>query len=136
MRARLVLPTRMGPSMAIKRGGSNCGRFATGHLRRENPGGDSGFPLQPDHLARVAGIADQFQDCPLKDRVAKPGRELAQRNQHEPPFAQTFMRDGQHRRANDDILVKRSEEHTSELQSLAYLVCRLLLEKKKYNDNA
>src|SRR2546425_9277110 len=28
-------------------------------------------------------------------------------------------------------LVQRSEEHTSELQSLAYLVCRLLLEKKK-----
>src|SRR2546425_9137525 len=27
--------------------------------------------------------------------------------------------------------LKRSEEHTSELQSLAYLVCRLLLEKKK-----
>src|SRR2546425_5244066 len=29
----------------------------------------------------------------------------------------------------------RSEEHTSELQSLAYLVCRLLLEKKKNNQN-
>src|SRR2546425_2751071 len=28
-------------------------------------------------------------------------------------------------------LFRRSEEHTSELQSLAYLVCRLLLEKKK-----
>src|SRR5205823_8604484 len=28
---------------------------------------------------------------------------------------------------------RRSEEHTSELQSLAYLVCRLLLEKKKMN---
>src|SRR5205823_15135810 len=27
----------------------------------------------------------------------------------------------------------RSEEHTSELQSLAYLVCRLLLEKKNYH---
>ena len=27
----------------------------------------------------------------------------------------------------------RSEEHTSELQSQAYLVCRLLLEKKKNN---
>src|SRR3712207_8340298 len=27
---------------------------------------------------------------------------------------------------------KRSEEHTSELQSRQYLVCRLLLEKKKY----
>src|SRR2546425_6274080 len=29
------------------------------------------------------------------------------------------------------VRVGRSEEHTSELQSLAYLVCRLLLEKKK-----
>src|SRR2546425_7264076 len=29
--------------------------------------------------------------------------------------------------------IERSEEHTSELQSLAYLVCRLLLEKKKQN---
>src|SRR2546425_2759531 len=29
--------------------------------------------------------------------------------------------------------IKRSEEHTSELQSLAYLVCRLLLEKKNNN---
>src|SRR6478609_11429368 len=34
----------------------------------------------------------------------------------------------------DGILDRcRSEEHTSELQSLAYLVCRLLLEKKKKN---
>src|SRR2546425_6318684 len=31
--------------------------------------------------------------------------------------------------------VLRSEEHTSELQSLAYLVCRLLLEKKKKKVN-
>src|SRR2546425_4823781 len=36
-----------------------------------------------------------------------------------------------HRRPHVD----RSEEHTSELQSLAYLVCRLLLEKKKKNNN-
>src|SRR2546425_6429743 len=33
-------------------------------------------------------------------------------------------------RAGPDVAVHRSEEHTSELQSLAYLVCRLLLEKK------
>src|SRR2546425_13367922 len=32
-------------------------------------------------------------------------------------------------------LSSRSEEHTSELQSLAYLVCRLLLEKKKKGMN-
>src|SRR3712207_8842767 len=30
-------------------------------------------------------------------------------------------------------LAPRSEEHTSELQSRQYLVCRLLLEKKKHN---
>src|SRR2546425_3764765 len=34
-----------------------------------------------------------------------------------------------------DSPYKRSEEHTSELQSLAYLVCRLLLEKKKISTN-
>src|SRR3712207_7501803 len=32
-------------------------------------------------------------------------------------------------------LEARSEEHTSELQSRQYLVCRLLLEKKKHNNN-
>src|SRR5205823_14805553 len=41
---------------------------------------------------------------------------------------------------NRSALAQRSEEHTSELQSLAYLVCRLLLEKKKkkkkYNKTA
>src|SRR3712207_7584910 len=31
--------------------------------------------------------------------------------------------------------LKRSEEHTSELQSRQYLVCRLLLEKKKKNNS-
>src|SRR5205823_8408570 len=34
-------------------------------------------------------------------------------------------------KADEKRIVLRSEEHTSELQSLAYLVCRLLLEKKK-----
>src|SRR2546425_7340721 len=34
-------------------------------------------------------------------------------------------------RAEIIVVIARSEEHTSELQSLAYLVCRLLLEKKK-----
>src|SRR5437870_13565374 len=33
------------------------------------------------------------------------------------------------------VLVQRSEEHTSELQSRGHLVCRLLLEKKKKKKN-
>src|ERR1041384_1404766 len=40
------------------------------------------------------------------------------------PKGKFLIIDGQHR------LAARSEEHTSELQSLAYLVCRLLLAKK------
>src|SRR3712207_7525955 len=59
--------------------------------------------------------------------VLQPHRELppvgkahaVQRNGHAPP--------GRRR------LAVRSEEHTSELQSRQYLVCRLLLEKKKTN---
>src|SRR2546425_5628384 len=44
-----------------------------------------------------------------------------------------FIRRGYNQSRSIEILQlpKRSEEHTSELQSLAYLVCRLLLEKKK-----
>src|SRR3712207_9153077 len=38
---------------------------------------------------------------------------------------------GLHRLTDDCDLYERSEEHTSELQSRQYLVCRLLLEKKK-----
>src|SRR2546425_5072097 len=41
----------------------------------------------------------------------------------------TFDQSG--RRERRLLALARSEEHTSELQSLAYLVCRLLLEKKK-----
>src|SRR3712207_7029221 len=41
--------------------------------------------------------------------------------------------DAQHRLADRARLAeRRSEEHTSELQSRQYLVCRLLLEKKHY----
>src|SRR2546425_7410866 len=36
-------------------------------------------------------------------------------------------------RLNVPLYRLRSEEHTSELQSLAYLVCRLLLEKKTFS---
>src|SRR3712207_8442491 len=43
---------------------------------------------------------------------------------------------GLHERNNQNncgsqLIIRRSEEHTSELQSRQYLVCRLLLEKKK-----
>src|SRR3712207_7933735 len=40
---------------------------------------------------------------------------------------------GHHRSPKLEDARSRSEEHTSELQSRQYLVCRLLLEKKKYH---
>src|SRR2546425_3569191 len=47
------------------------------------------------------------------------------------PRRQILLGRRQHRHAQQGDAAVRSEEHTSELQSLAYLVCRLLLEKKK-----
>src|SRR2546425_3364262 len=53
--------------------------------------------------------------------------------------AQFLRRLGRERRRGEQhgqrLGADRSEEHTSELQSLAYLVCRLLLEKKKKHDD-
>src|SRR5687767_15397854 len=46
-----------------------------------------------------------------------------------PGGAENIVKEGAFRGRGD--IGNRSEEHTSELQSLAYLVCRLLLEKKK-----
>src|SRR2546425_6153513 len=65
------------------------------------------------------------------------------RKHHEGRGAQGARRASQARRQSPGVAVqdveaagdagidRRSEEHTSELQSLAYIVCRLLLEKKK-----
>src|SRR3712207_8340228 len=57
---------------------------------------------------------------------------------HSELFAQVRHQKGRGKRACRSTqegreLAQRSEEHTSELQSRQYLVCRLLLEKKKNN---
>src|SRR2546425_8574931 len=56
-------------------------------------------------------------------------------NTHTISFERKYTMNSRKRTVKSIILsVMRSEEHTSELQSLAYLVCRLLLEKKKKHD--
>src|SRR5688572_30978954 len=64
--------------------------------------------------------------------------EIAQASQIGDPIVQT-LRDGvilDLRPVEDDAVTeRRSEEHTSELQSQSNLVCRLLLEKKKKTKN-
>src|SRR5947209_9675533 len=50
---------------------------------------------------------------------------------HRPNFGRPAERPGRKSRPHQIVRRLRSEEHTSELQSRQYLVCRLLLEKKK-----
>src|SRR3712207_7385464 len=59
--------------------------------------------------------------------LAGAGREPVDEVVHDPPRRGPL---GRH-----DRPAVRSEEHTSELQSRQYLVCRLLLEKKKKKKN-
>src|SRR5205823_9421029 len=67
----------------------------------------------PEEVLTIASLAEAEVTRPDPD-----GREVSE-------AVQNRLRD------LAAVRVRRSEEHTSELQSLAYLVCRLLLEKKK-----
>src|SRR5256714_8429321 len=69
-------------------------------------------------------------------RLSECGSGLGEETQHHCPGIRRYetprIPPGGHARGSPaDSCRGRSEEHTSELQSLAYLVCRLLLEKKK-----
>src|SRR2546425_9717697 len=69
------------------------------------------------------------RDCGPARRPAVRDQPRPQRDRRRPGGAALVP--GRAHQARDGGRVSRSEEHTSELQSLAYLVCRLLLEKKK-----
>src|SRR5687767_15593015 len=72
-------------------------------------------------------LASRVRDAAAVEHALDRGRQFGRRL-HLPRRRQVVIRSPfvPNRRPRD-----RSEEHTSELQSLAYLVCRLLLEKKK-----
>src|SRR2546430_8780467 len=81
-----------------------------------------------DLVAREGASAVQRREDPLAERSGADTRGV-----------DALGEDAEHARADvddrlrTDVLAEvRSEEHTSELQSQSNLVCRLLLEKKKY----
>src|SRR3712207_7369581 len=71
--------------------------------------------FRPDPLARARASPVLIPRLAGKDSARRP----------------TSTGPSQHRGLGSKGRVRRSEEHTSELQSRQYLVCRLLLEKKK-----
>src|SRR5437763_10507455 len=71
------------------------------------------FSLEPPQL---------LTECRMRRAVLR---------QHPPRRAERFLKLRAQRRGWNPLEAERSEEHTSELQSPMYLVCRLLLEKKK-----
>src|SRR3712207_8238803 len=88
--------------------------------------------LPPPTLFRFYHAAHGRRDPPVRgqrDRPAagEPRSALARRGRAEEPGRVTARQ----RSGRSSTGVPRSEEHTSELQSRQYLVCRLLLEKKK-----
>src|SRR3989441_8748078 len=66
----------------------------------------------------------------LVDEARHAGRQRQAETEHEAGPV-VLVRNQVVARVGHGDAEQRSEEHTSELQSLAYLVCRLLLEKKK-----
>src|SRR5229473_3875791 len=67
----------------------------------------------------------------LDPQAGRSMRSLADEWRCDPSNATWLVDRLEHQGLARRIAKERSEEHTSELQSLAYLVCRLLLEKKK-----
>src|SRR3989441_5431702 len=88
-------------------------------------GGKGG--LRRDCLAR--GHGRQAESAPR--RVDHGALRSPDRRDRQESGLPALRRRHHYRRRQHQLPRRRSEEHTSELQSLAYLVCRLLLEKKK-----
>src|SRR5258707_10516706 len=74
-----------------------------------------------------------FRSCRGRRRQADRKRAASGAGRRSPPSRAREARGHQSPAAPSRSALDRSEEHTSELQSRQYLVCRLLLEKKNGN---
>src|SRR3989441_8864344 len=115
-------PPRSGFIARLGRGGP-CPRPSCGsHVRYQ---ADPSLARFPERLRESAGLHRALETARIRTHVGAAARSPG------------VMDDDAVRAANQSHQLQlgphRSEEHTSELQSLAYLVCRLLLEKKKIN---
>src|SRR5437762_3689656 len=95
--------------------------------------------IQREKLNGASGMGRSILLCPRHEnrrrRQLRPDRPDAQADRAAIPAAQAGGSGDFHRRGSERSRLQRSEEHTSELQSPMYLVCRLLLEKKKNTEH-
>src|SRR5438093_3515801 len=125
----------MEPSVEPERGLFNdeATQEVAGRIRRRLPAADNGQLRQrcvPSDREMVRGPLPKWCRVP-RNRSGRAQQRLARTPLRCPPQRRRF---GWHRTAGRRAVrlrPHRSEEHTSELQSLTNLVCRLLLEKKK-----
>src|SRR2546422_1776267 len=106
----------------------------------------SGAAASPRERSGDRLVARDLEFCSRITRTKSPGADRRRRLDHEEMVARDFHGVGKNRlgrslaakfgsrisqhRSAARIVLQRSEEHTSELQSRLHLVCRLLLEKK------
>src|SRR3712207_6918861 len=83
------------------------------------------FPYTTLFRSELERLLGALHVDPLADLLLHPHARPARAAAETPVLAAVHLLRGE---AGDGV---RSEEHTSELQSRQYLVCRLLLEKKK-----
>src|SRR5690625_7043203 len=97
----------------------------------EVPGPPATFALSwsPTSLTSI------LKETPVASIEAVGAREILDSRGNPTVEVEVALEDGTIARAAVPSGASRSEEHTSELQSRGHLVCRLLLEKKKNNDN-
>src|SRR5712672_961707 len=111
------MPARQSSSCACRLGCRQCGPGTTGPVR------------SPSEIAESARRVGSCHGGPGRCRLWRALVLAASRRSR--PASPSGQRSAP--LLCGHALAARSEEHTSELQSLAYLVCRLLLEKKKIN---
>src|SRR2546422_6094864 len=80
---------------------------------REPGAGSSTQPCDWSGVLYTVGLVDAPRLMPIRPRLTRPPRIL--------------IASDQNHALSDVVLIARSEEHTSELQSRLHLVCRLLL---------
>src|SRR3712207_6893137 len=90
------------------------------------------FPYTP--LSRPAGALPAGLSLVAVSPGSTPAKDVHIAISGTPTTVQTSTFTIRATDANGLTATRRSEEHTSELQSRQYLVCRLLLEKKKSNN--